>query len=385
MKIKFDKKYLKYSLYAFLTITLSIIVFKIIYNIDDIFRVFATFFNFIFKLLAPFIIGFFIAYILNPGVRYLEKNVFFQKRPARILSIITVYLIVFGTVTLISISVVPRLAENIANLIDKIPGFAKEIEKMVLNFVSNPVVNKYYDVNFQLNNIIDSYTSNISEFLQVTMSDLIKGVLSVTSGVINTILGFIIAFYMLNDKEKFINMFNKLLQTMLEDSVIDNLNYFVMEVNEIFSKFIVGKALDSFIIGILCLIGLLIMKIEFALLISVIVAITNMIPYFGPFIGAVPAVILALFDGPIYGVWVALFILALQQFDGLILGPKILGDSVGLSPFWVIFSIIVGGGLFGVLGMFLGVPAMAVVRLVISKLVNKRIKAKKSEQSGIIT
>ncbi len=144
------------------------------------------------------------------------------------------------------------------------------------------------------------------------------------------------------------------------------------ESNEMFLRFFVGKMIDSLIIGILCFIGLQLMKMPYTLLISFIIGVTNMIPYFGPFIGAIPAVAIVLLRSPIQALGLALFIFVLQQFDGIVLGPKILGDSTGLSPFWVIFSIIVFGALFGVLGMFLGVPIFAVLYTMFKHFVEKK-------------
>ncbi len=148
------------------------------------------------------------------------------------------------------------------------------------------------------------------------------------------------------------------------------------EVDEIFSKYIIGKMIDSLIVGIICFMGLWFLKAPYALLMAIIVGVTNMIPYFGPFIGAVPAVIITLFTSPITALWVTLFIIVLQQLDGYIIGPFILGDSVGLSPFWIILAILIGGGLFGILGMLICVPVMAVVRNMFSRYINRRLDEK---------
>ena len=147
--------------------------------------------------------------------------------------------------------------------------------------------------------------------------------------------------------------------------------------NEIFGGFIIGKIIDSAIIGVLCFAGLSILNMPYTMLVSVIVGVTNVIPFFGPYIGAIPSAILILLAEPKMGIYFIIFIIALQQFDGNVLGPKILGDSTGLSAFWVVFSILIGGGLFGVPGMILGVPTFAVVYYIVGMLVNNKLEKKK--------
>ena len=144
--------------------------------------------------------------------------------------------------------------------------------------------------------------------------------------------------------------------------------------NEIFGGFISGKIIDSLIIGLLCYIGLVILNMPYTILVSVIVGVTNVIPFFGPYIGAVPSIIIIALDNPIKGLYFAIFILVLQQLDGNVIGPKILGDSTGLSPFWVVFAIIIGGGLFGFAGMLLGVPTFAVIYYIAGEAVGSRLK-----------
>lgn len=181
---------------------------------------------------------------------------------------------------------------------------------------------------------------------------------------------------MLKDKEYFARNFSRLTYAIFPKNKAEIIIEFFKEIKEAFSKFFVGKALDSLIIGILCFIGCLIMKVRYALLISLIVGVTNMIPYFGPFIGMIPAAIITVFYSPFKALWVIIFIFLLQQFDGLYLGPKILGIQVGLKPFWIILAILVGGGFFGVWGMLFAVPIAAVVKTVLGKYVTKQHKQK---------
>jgi predicted PurR-regulated permease PerM len=179
------------------------------------------------------------------------------------------------------------------------------------------------------------------------------------------------------DKTILLKSAEKILRAIFADQKVNNLKRFCKKADSIFGKFIVGKAIDSLIIGGICFIGLIILKIRYPLLISIIVVVTNMIPYFGPIIGAAIAFVITSFYNPIQGLWVLIFVFLLQQFDGMILGPAILGDKVGVRPLWIIFSVALGGSLFGVIGMFLGVPAIATIRVLIVYFVNRKWKKKK--------
>ena len=193
------------------------------------------------------------------------------------------------------------------------------------------------------------------------------------------LLGLVISVYLLADKEKFIRGIKKNLYAFLGRENADKTIDFGNEVNSIFTNFFVGKLIDSTIIGILCFIGLSLLKVRFALLLSIVVGIFNMIPYFGPFIGAVPAIVITLFYNPIQALWVTLFIFGLQQFDGIILGPKILGDKVGVSPFYIILAIMIGGGFFGPMGMLMGVPVLKSFFVLWDKILVNLLKKKKIE------
>ena len=179
---------------------------------------------------------------------------------------------------------------------------------------------------------------------------------------------------MLTDKRPLINSCKAVVYAFVPVKYIQLILEISAEANRLFSSFIVGKAIDSTIIGLLCFVFMLILRLPYAVLISVIVGITNMIPYFGPFIGAIPSAIILLFISPLKAVIFVVMVFVLQQFDGLILGPKILGDSTGLKPLWIIFAITIGGSLAGVLGMFLGVPAVAFIRYLIQRLINHQLK-----------
>lgn len=208
------------------------------------------------------------------------------------------------------------------------------------------------------------------------MAGVTTGVIGVVKILFNVIIGIIISIYVLMSKEVFIGQSKKVVYAMFSGKKANAIIHTVHKSNEIFGGFISGKILDSLIIGILCFICLYFMKMPYSVLVSVIVGVTNVIPFFGPYLGAVPSTILIMLANPIQGLYFVIFILVLQQIDGNIIGPKILGDSTGLSSFWVVFAILMGGGLFGIPGMIIGVPLFAVIFYILRRALNYIIQKK---------
>ncbi len=380
MRIRYERKYFKYSVYVFLVIAASILVYKALDNANHI----RNFIGFVGSLLMPFIIGYVIAYFCNPPVKWIEtrllknikKDAKYSKR-RRGLSILLVYVIFLGVLSLILTQVVPTIIKSSVELVSGIPDYLLEMQNFMddltskYDFTYAQEFFEYFDT--QAEAFLKQFDfQNVERFLGSVM----KGVFNITTVILDFFLGLIIGFYFLMEKEVFIASIKRFLRVMFKDETAKGLIEFGMEVDYIFSKFIIGKSIDSLIIGILCFIGLTIMNIKYAAIISLIIGITNMIPYFGPFIGGVPAVIITLFNAPIKALWVAIFVFILQQFDGMVLGPKILGESTGLNPVWIIFAILVGGGFFGIVGMFLGVPVVAVLRLLLVRFMDKKMKEK---------
>lgn len=387
MKIKYDKRYFTYSFYIFLLVTALMFVYKTLDNIGGIIASIGTLLDSTFKLLTPFIIGFVVAYLLNPYVMWIETYIFgnkrsvFKSKQRRLLSILLVYFMVIGLITLAIIYIAPKVVNSIGDLINRIPEYFVQAEVFITEFLQKHELDKLYNISAYIEKYIISFMNRYDlQNIDVAISSLLKGVMNITTIFLHYILGFIIGFYLLMEKEGFIADLKRFLRALLKDETVEAWGEFAAQVNDIFSRFIIGKAIDSAIIGGLCFIGLMILNIKYALLISVIIGVTNMIPYFGPIIGGVPAVLITLFDDPVKALWLAVFILVLQQFDGMVLGPKILGNSIGLSPFWIIFAIIIGGGFFGIAGMFLGVPTIAVIRLLLLQFVDKRIQQKETTE-----
>ncbi len=397
---KFDAKYVKVSAYALGVIILSI-SFK---SILDNFNFIGSFFKKLINILSPFFIGFFIAYLLNPLIRFFEKNIlikikFFNKytKLKRGVSLITSYTLAITLIVWFISYLAPEIVDNIMNLFKvlatNINSIITDIEKFlnenpnIFSDIFSGNTEEYKYITSQLNNILNTLLNTLYQLpsmLTTTLSSFILGTMSFASKLLNLVLGIIISIYILADKEKFGRQCKKIIYGLLSQSTSDKIMNIISDANKIFENFLIGKIIDSTIIGIICFVGLYLLKIPYTLLISLIIGVTNMIPYFGPFIGGIPAVLITIIvDSPISGLWVLLFILALQQFDGNILGPKILGDSTGLSPFWIIFSITIGGALANVFGMFIGVPIFAVIYNMFSQFINKKYNKKFEIHSNI--
>lgn len=324
------------------------------------------------KIINPFVWAFFVSYLLNPILVNLENKL----KLKRVWNILIVYIMLFGIITLVITIITPRIVQSVKNIANDFPSYIDATEKWIS---SQPNTIKYLDKYGVINYIeenINNWMEQLNQSLNSILNKTISQVINITSALFNFILGIVISVYILKDKEYFKMHGKKVIYAFFHKEMAESIIENGRDLNDIFSRFLVGKFIDSLIIGIICFIGCLIIKTPYPLVMGTIIGVTNMIPYFGPFIGAVPVILITLFYSPIKALWVAIFILALQQFDGLYLGPKIMGIKVGLRPFWIISAIIVGGGLFGVMGMLLAVPFAALFKAMIKKFVDKKISDK---------
>ncbi len=361
-----DRKKIPY----FKLIPLLIIAF-ILHKVIDKVDIFLFINNNLLSILSPFIWAFAIAYFLNPLMRTIEKKF----KLSRGWTILIIYLLVIGIVTIFITIISPSIANNIGELIKNLPWYFEQTEIWITEQITNFQLVDRYGITPYLDENFDRLIGRVSTYVNDILTAAVSQAINLTSTFFKIILSTIISIYFLKDKEKFIRGSKKIVYAFFNKERANDLIAFGVELDKLFSQFIIGKFIDSCIIGVICFVGLLIIKAPYVLLLSLIVGITNMIPYFGPFIGAVPAVIITLFVSPIKALWVLVFMILLQQFDGLYLGPKILGDKVGLSPFWIILAIIIGGGIFGIVGMFLGVPIMAVIKTLFDRYVDKKLKS----------
>ena len=339
--------------------------------------------NSVLSALTPFIIAFFIAYILNPLVksfeRVLSKKIMKKgnSRLRKFTAIFITYLLVLTFLSIVILYITPELVNSVMDLDATYKKInVQDVEKGFNNFLSG-LFTTFPGVDAtMIENKINDMIPTLFNLGTDVISYLLSISVSIVKLIINIFLAFVISCYMLSDKHTLKFNFKRITFCILPKRSAASFLEILRECNMIFANFIVGKFIDSLIIGIICFIVMRLLRLDYAVLLSIIVGVTNMIPYFGPFIGAIPGVLIYLFLDPMQALIFAIMIFVLQQFDGLYLGPKILGESTGLTPLWVIFGITLGGAYAGVLGMFLGVPIVAVIAFLSNRLINHRLKKK---------
>jgi predicted PurR-regulated permease PerM len=376
MKIVPNKKYNTVALYAALVIAANVLLIVAILKFDAIASVFGT----LMSVLSPVIWGLIIAFLMNPIMVNTEK-LFKKKKEGssgklmRAFSVTIASLVFLGIVVGLLVIVVPELVESIKNLFNNMGDLRDKLENWIKNTFSN-----YPSLVDTATEKIDAFTKDASvifEKIQPMMDDLVSGAWDVLSFIKDFVLGFIVSIYMLCNKETLLAQIKKTIVSITKKSTCAKIMNVSSQANKVFSGFITGKIIDSIIIGLLCFIGLTLMGMPYNIMIAVIVGVTNIIPFFGPIIGAVPSTLLMLIVDPKKAILLFIFILILQQFDGNILGPKILGDSTGLPGFWVLVSLIICGGLFGFAGMVLAVPMFALLYSFTRSWVENKLKRKK--------
>lgn len=369
---------------AFIVIVTCMLFFFALLRVDEISEVVRL----IVHILKPVIYGLGIAYLLNPIVKFIERYLEpmlkkqFPKlkktdRISRGIGIFCAVLIMLAIITALFNMLIPELYRSIRDMVLTVPSQINEALIHITALTSG---------NSAIGQIVTQALKEATDFLQnwmrtdllnqvnIVMSNLTEGVINVVTELLNAIIGIIVSVYVLFSKEKFFMQSKKIIYAMFKPGQANMILHLTTKSNSIFGGFIIGKIIDSAIIGVLCFMGLSVLHMPYTLLVSVVVGVTNVIPFFGPYIGAIPSAILIMLSDPRMGIYFIIFIIILQQLDGNVIGPKILGDSTGLSAFWVLFSILLGGGLFGVVGMILGVPTFAVLYYVVNMIVNHQLE-----------
>lgn len=330
------------------------------------------------SIFKPFIWGFVIAYFVNFFVRYFERKPLRKiKSPKRqrVFSMILAYILAIVIVTLCIAIIVPQTLNSLSTLFDNTPAYIR-------NFIQwETAVTANYSWARDLSDGIASTLIDVANKLPTYLTNYILPytvdiTARITGAVINIFVAVVVSIYFLGSKERFFAQIKKLLYAHMKKEKVDRLINLTALTNDTFSNFISGKLIDSLIIGILAFIGLSVFKFPYAMLLAVIIGITNIIPFFGPFLGAIPSFIIILIVDPTKAFWFLLFILILQQLDGNVIGPKILGYSIGISAIWIVFSIVVGNKLLGFIGMVIGVPAFAVFYTLFKSWSERKLKEK---------
>ena len=368
-----------------ITFTVALIFFFI--HLSDVWGILSS----ILKVLTPILYGLVIAYVLNYPYRFFKDKAFrkmgtkhkWLSKLRKPLALIVSYFIIFGIVTFLISILIPELSNSVTTLVDNIPSYAKTVKEAsdsVVEFIKNMTGYNLYEF-ATYNDIVTFFTGDSAkEFITNLLTKILpSAAYDIGYTLYNWIIGIVFSIYLLSSKDVLLSQSKKLILAYIPDKFNRFLFRVADVVNNKCGKFIIGRLIDSSIIGVMCFIGMSIFRFHYPLLISFLIGLCNMIPFFGPFIGAIPSIFLLLIIDPMEALWFLIFNIILQQFDGNILGPKILGESVGISGFWIMASVIIAGGLFGIPGMLLGVPMFAAIYTLLSDAVNNRLKKKEEK------
>lgn len=422
MKINWNRKYTTVAVYALSVIIISVLFVVFVFKFDS----FKGTFSWVGSIAAPLICGVVIAYILNPLMMWLENKIFKkfkEHRPkeqnivvrklqqtsvgekavvktlekhsasmekkvhrrkiiARAVSLVLTLVIFLAVLTGIVIAIVPNVAKSIVTLADNMDGYITKIEEWTNNaFQNNPdIMNMIFEGVTDFKGLLE----NLSEKLQPVTDNITGNIIGNVSGFVggllvglkNFVLGFIIAIYLLFSKERLMAQMKKIVCAFFKPRRAESFLHGCSQSNDIFKKYIISNLVDSMIILLFMMIGMYAMRMPYQMLVSVVCAVTNLIPFFGPFIGAIPCGLLILIVDPTKAIWFAIFVLVLQQLDGNVIKPLLFGETLGLPAIWVLVSITVGGALFGIPGMLLGAPVFAVFYMMFAELVKNKLKKK---------
>ena len=373
------KSHWKKWVYWFLFAVAVIMVYKALDNFSDVMGVIETFF----EVIAPFLAGIFIAYLLYLPCKYFEKKykktkVKFINKKARVLGVATVYIIAILIIVLLTMFIFPIIFESVVDLINNIPGYY-EIAVEKLNHLPE---DSFWNSDL-LNQIIESIEElDLKQFFQFDkIMAYVGSAVSAVFSIVDIFIALIVSIYILVERSEIMNFLRKLATAIFPKRTYNHLGKYFDDSNTIFFKFIASQFMDAVIIGILVSIALTIMGVKYGIVLGFFIGLFNMIPYFGAIIATVISAIITIITGGLsQAIWMLIVVIILQQIDANIINPKIVGKSLKISPLLVIFSVTVGGAFFGVLGMFLAVPVIAVIKILVEDYVEYKISSR--EKSG---
>lgn len=404
MKFKWDKKYLYWGVTLFCAIAASIVFFL---GLSQVEAILDRIFSFL-SILTPVLYGFIIAYVLSPVATFIEKpclrrlfytiqdkkrekferehpgeepppKTFPVRKVARVMSVTITMLLALALITGMLWILLPQLIETVTMLVNNMPEYVNQVSAWVSELLENYPDAKDYVLQFT-NGISDMLNGWLKTELLPQMNNIwnliSSNVMNIVSVFLNILLGLVIAIYFLNSKELFAAQSKKVVYCLFKTKTANKIVDTTRDIHKSFGKFITGKLIDSFIIGALYIVIMTIFNMPYAPLAGIIMGLTSIIPFFGPFIGAVPCILLMLLVDPIQCVYFIILMIIIQQLDGNVLAPKIIGDSTGLSSFWVIFGMLVGQGIFGFAGLIIGIPLFAVLYNFIKNRVRNGLEKK---------
>ena len=329
------------------------------------------------NIIQPFIIGFILAFIFNIPMKFFEKKLAIQnKKKRRVVSAVLSVLLILLVLLLVVMVVVPQVIENVRTLIDNLPSIFAQAEKW-LNYVFEEI-RLSPDLLDKINEFQTRFAQTFISTLTAWAPNIASGVSHITTSVINIFMGFVMAIYMIFSKDKLIRQVKKFAHALFNDQHYQYISEVVKLTGTTFENFLAGQLTESIIIGVLCYIGCMILDIPYASIAAIVIGFTNIIPYFGPIIGAVISSALILFVSPVKALIFLVFSTLLQQFESNLIYPHVVGNSVGLSALWVLFAVSVGGGLFGIPGMVFGLPTFSVIYELLRRWTNYRLEVKRN-------
>ena len=385
-RFRWDKKYLYWGITAFCVIACAILFFMALNYLDTVKQGITK----LFQILGPFIWGLVIVYLILPLVRFLQRRAFgpmcaklFVKKPekgesfARGLAVVFAEIFMLALITGLFFLIIPQMYSSIETIVVNSPTYIDSLTTWATKMLTD-----YPEISDYVAKILGDVNTDIVSWLQTTilpklgsvLTNVGMGVRYVVTGVYNLVIGIIVSIYILSNIEGFTASAKRLIYSIMSVDTARKFLNGLRFTDKTFNGFLMGKLLDSAIIGLICYIVCAILNMPYALLVSVMIGVTNIIPFFGPLIGAIPSSIIILMVDPFKCLIFIIFIILLQQLDGNIIGPKILGSSVGINGFWVMFSIIFGAGLFGFWGMLLGVPVFVVIYTIVNESIARKLR-----------
>lgn len=416
MKINWNRKYTTIAVYALSVIIVTILFVKFVFNLDS----FKQTFSWVGGVAAPLIWGIAIAYILNPLMMYLENKIFGkfkakqpQEKPkakadksvsrgkkvvkklekiaappekrarvrkvvARSVSLLLTFVLFFAVIIGIGVAIVPSVVNSVISLAQNMSGYIEKIEAWAKDVFENKpeVLNTILDDVDSISDVISKFADKLEPMGKDIWDNAVGFLGGFLSGLKNALLGLIIAVYLLFSKERLMAQMKKMVCAFMRPARADSFLHICSKSNHIFKQYIISNLVDALIIMMFMLIGMFAMGMPYQVLISVVCGVTNLIPFFGPFIGAIPCGLLILLVDPTKVIWFGIFVLVLQQLDGNVIKPLMFGETMGLPAIWILVSITIGGAMFKIPGMLLGAPVFAVFYMLLADTVKKRLKKK---------
>ena len=367
---------IKHRLGLFAVISASIVLYFILLRWDQMMELLDN----VTGILQPITFGLILAYLFRSPINFFEQKIFDHRKSAtlRLLnSVLIVYVAAGFCIYLLGSVIWPELKKNVVNVVTELPDQINYVVGYIeyllsaesgLNEIAKAILEQVYE------KAVHWLEYDMWDYFNVVLSTVTVGVIDLAKLLFNFIIGVLVSVYVLLERKHFATQSKKLVYAFVKPKDAQILLETAKETDKIFSGFIIGKIIDSAIIGLLCFISLTILKMPYTVLVSIIVGVTNVIPFFGPYIGAIPSAALIILADWKQGIVFIIFIILLQQLDGNVIGPKILGDSTGVASFWIVFAILLAGGLFGIPGMIMGVPTFATLYYIIKTYINYKLK-----------